>query len=161
MCNRHHSCDVAGTGEFQNHVTLRIGKAHKHKQYCSVTARVGGGSPDRLARGQTFMCCVRNPRNIEISVRGTRPGGSVTGGDREILYVPEIYVPFLAPELSGPQKGKSKISTLFDIFRAGQNRQRVSRIFFDTFQHFSRGTNFPAPLRGGSDKLSPCQFLMN
>ena len=39
-----------------------------------------------VARGQKFMCCLRNPRNIKIFVRapgredsGTRPGGSVTG----------------------------------------------------------------------------------
>ena len=47
-------------------------KAHKHKQNFPVTARVGGGSPDRAARGlptggqgQKF----RNPRNINIFVR--------------------------------------------------------------------------------------------
>ena len=30
--------------------------------------RWGGGSPDRVARGQIFMCCVRNPRNINMFV---------------------------------------------------------------------------------------------
>ena len=51
-------------------------KAHKHKQIFPVTARVGGGLPtgwprvSRLvARGQNFMCCVRNPKNINIFVR--------------------------------------------------------------------------------------------
>ena len=44
-------------------------KAHKHKQFCPVIAWVGGGSTDRVARGQIFMCCVRNPRNINIFVR--------------------------------------------------------------------------------------------
>ena len=69
-------------------------KAHKHKQILPVTARVGGGGglptgwpgvSRPVARGQKFMCCVRNPRNINIFVRvpgredlGTRPGGSVT-----------------------------------------------------------------------------------
>ena len=47
-------------------------KAHKHKQIYPVTARVWGGLPTRstgwpgvsrpVARGQKFMCCVRNPR---------------------------------------------------------------------------------------------------
>ena len=47
-------------------------KAHKHKQFGPVTACLGeggGGSPDRVARGQMVMCCVRNPRNINILVR--------------------------------------------------------------------------------------------
>ena len=48
-------------------------KAHKHKQIFLVTARVGGGSPDRglpsSGQGQKFMCCVRNLRNINIFVR--------------------------------------------------------------------------------------------
>ena len=48
---------------------LRKGKAHKHQQFFPVTGQVGGGSPDRVARGQTFMCCVRNPRNINIFVQ--------------------------------------------------------------------------------------------
>ena len=68
-------------------------KAHKHKQIFPVIARAGGGLPigwgrvtRPVARGQRFMCCVRNPRNINVFVRvpgreesGSRPGGSVTG----------------------------------------------------------------------------------
>ena len=48
----------------------------KHKQIFPVTAwwggvsRPGGEGVSRLvARGQKFMCCVRNPRNINIFVR--------------------------------------------------------------------------------------------
>ena len=44
-------------------------KAHKHKQFCPVTAWVRGGSPGRVARGQMSMCCVRNTRNMNIFVR--------------------------------------------------------------------------------------------
>ena len=44
-------------------------KAQKHKQFYPVSARVGGGSPDQVARGQPFMCCVQSPRNINIFVR--------------------------------------------------------------------------------------------
>ena len=42
------------------------------------------------------MCCVLSPRNINIFVRvpGRRIGDR---GDREILYVPNVYVPFPAP----------------------------------------------------------------
>ena len=64
-------------------------KAHKHKQNFLVTARVGGGSPDRVggggvsrpvARGQKFMCCVRNPRNINIFVRAPGRGFGYPAG---------------------------------------------------------------------------------
>ena len=57
-----------------------------------MTARVEGGLPTGwpgvsrpVARGQKFMCCVRNPRNINIFVRvpgreesGSRPGSPIT-----------------------------------------------------------------------------------
>ena len=84
-------------------------KAHKHKQIFPVTARVGGGLPtgwpgvSRLvARGQKFMCCVRNPRNINIFVRvpgweDRVPGREDRWDDREIVYVPYVYVPFSGP----------------------------------------------------------------
>ena len=81
-----------------------------------MTAQAGGGSPDRVgggvsrpvARGQKFMCCVRNPRNINVFVRvpgweesGSRPGGSVTGVTGKLfmcqmfmcLYPAPIYTP--------------------------------------------------------------------
>ena len=44
-------------------------KAHKHKSFWPVTPPVTGGSPDREARGQSFMCSPRNPRNINLFVR--------------------------------------------------------------------------------------------
>ena len=87
-------------------------KAHKHKQIFPVIARAGGvsrpgggGVSRPVARGQKFMCCVRNPRNIPKRFRpGTRPGGIGfpagrigDRGDREIVYVPNVYVPFPAP----------------------------------------------------------------
>ena len=60
-----------------------------------------------VARGQKFMCCVRNPRNINIFVRvpgredsGTRPGGSVTGVTEKLFMCQMFmshYVPFPAP----------------------------------------------------------------
>ena len=54
----------------------------------------------------------------------------------------------------GPRlKSSGMFSTLFVIFRAGQkgkNRQQVSKICYDTFRQFSRGTSF-RPLLGGSD----------
>ena len=44
-------------------------KAHKHKSFWPVTPPVTGGSPDRKARGQSFMYYPRNPRNINLFVR--------------------------------------------------------------------------------------------
>ena len=35
----------------------------------TVTPLVTGGSPDREARGQSFMYYLRNPRNINLFVR--------------------------------------------------------------------------------------------
>ena len=44
------------------------------------------------------MCCVRKPRTINIFVRV--PGREDRWpGDREIVYVPKVYVPFPAPTL--------------------------------------------------------------
>ena len=72
----------------------------------------GGGLPTGwpgvsrpVARGQKFMCCVRNPRSISIFVRvpgrediGYPAGRICDRGDREIVYVPNVYVPFPAPK---------------------------------------------------------------
>ena len=44
-------------------------KAHKHKSFWPVTPPVTGDSPDREARGQSFMYYPRNPRNINLFVR--------------------------------------------------------------------------------------------
>ena len=85
-------------------------KAHKHKQIFPVTARMEGGFPTGwpgvsrpVARGQKFMCCVRNPRNINIFVRvpgredsGTRPGGSVTGVT-EKLFMCQMFMCLFRP----------------------------------------------------------------
>ena len=56
-----------------------------------------------VARGQKFMCCVRNPRNINIFVRvpgqedaGTRPGGSVTGVT-EKLFMCQMFMCLFRP----------------------------------------------------------------
>ena len=56
-----------------------------------------------VARGQEFMCCVRNPRNINIFVRvpgqedpGTRPGGSVTGVT-EKLFMCQMFMCLFRP----------------------------------------------------------------
>ena len=45
-----------------------------------------------------FMCCVRNLKNINMSVR--YPAGRIGDrGDREIVCVKIVYVPFLAPKV--------------------------------------------------------------
>ena len=111
-----------------------------------------------MARGQKFMCCVRNPRNINIFVRvpgredsGARPGGSVTGVT-EKLFMCQMFMCLFRPLLSSADRQKkrpaerghvkkrlkvSKIffSTLFVIFRTVQKKgQKSSKIFFDNFR---------------------------
>ena len=86
-------------------------KAHKHEQIFPVTARPGGGSSRPggggvsrpVARGQKFMCCVRNPRNINVFVRvpgreesGPWPAGSVTGVT-EKLFMCQMFMSLFRP----------------------------------------------------------------
>ena len=71
---RSRAVDVDAPGALQFFLfrnSFRRGKGQKHIQFCPVTSWVsgGGGSPDRVARGQMFMCRVRKPRNINIFVR--------------------------------------------------------------------------------------------
>ena len=71
-------------------------KAHKHKSFWPVTPPVTGRSPDREARGQSFMCCPRNPRNIKSFRPDTRPGGPVTGATGKVLCE-KVLCAFSAP----------------------------------------------------------------
>ena len=86
-------------------------KAHKHKQTFPVTARLGGRSPDRVARGlptggqrsKVYVLCAE-PKEHKHFRPGTRPGGFGypagrigDRGDRENVYVRNVYVPFPAP----------------------------------------------------------------
>ena len=109
----------AQNGGFENAIfnlktTLKSGKekAHKHKQIFPVTARVGGGSPDRVGGGglptggqgsKVYVLCAESKEHKHFRP-GTRPGGIGfpagrfgDRGDREIVYVPNVYVPFSAP----------------------------------------------------------------
>ena len=52
-------------------------KAHKHKFFGPVTPPVTGGSPDREAGGQSFMCYPRKPKEHKSFWPDTRPGGPV------------------------------------------------------------------------------------
>ena len=76
-----------------------------------MTARAGGGSPDRVGGGlptggqgsKVYVLCAE-PKEHKRFRPGTRPGGIGLPagrigdrGDREILYVPNVYVPFPAP----------------------------------------------------------------
>ena len=87
-------------------------KAHKHRQMLLVTARVRGslptgsggqGSPDRWPGVKVYVLCAE-PKEHKHFRPGTRPGGIGypagrigDRGDREIVYVPNVYVPFPAP----------------------------------------------------------------
>ena len=79
-------------------------------------SRPGGqGSPDRVARGlptggqgsKVYVLCVE-PKEHKHFRPGARPGGLGyparrigDRGDREIVYVPDVYVPFPAILLTG------------------------------------------------------------
>ena len=75
-----------------------------------MTARAGGGSPDRVGGGlptggqgsKVYVLCAE-PKEHKRFRPGTRPGGIGfpagrigDRGDREIVYVPNVYVPFPA-----------------------------------------------------------------
>ena len=89
-------------------------KAHKHKQIFPVTARAGGGLPTGWGGGlptggqgsKVYVLCAE-PKEHKRFRPGTRPGGIGfpagrigDRGDREIVYVPNVYVPFPDPIFS-------------------------------------------------------------
>ena len=59
-------------------------KAHKHKQFCPVTARVGEGLPTRWPGVKRCVLCAE-PKKHKHFHPGTRPGGSVTGVTEKLL----------------------------------------------------------------------------
>ena len=73
-------------------------KAHKHKQIFPVTARVGGGGlapgwpgvSRPVARGQFSSGYLAGRIGYPAGRIGDR-------GDQEIVYVPNVHVPFPAP----------------------------------------------------------------
>ena len=71
-------------------------KAHKHKQFCPGTAWVGGVPRPGGQGSNVYVLCVRSPRNITFSF-GYPTGRIGDRGAREIVHVPNAYVPFLAP----------------------------------------------------------------
>ena len=96
---------VRGTGAMKkascnSKVWKGKGTNDKHKQL-SNDCPVGGVSPHRVARGQTFVCCVRNPRNINKFCPGTRPGGSVTGVT-EKLFMCQMFMCLFWPLTRDP-----------------------------------------------------------
>ena len=63
-----------------------------------------------------FVCCVRNPRNINIF--GGCPAGRIGDrGDRDIVCVPSVYVPFLVPTCS----------VIYVILTASPQQDRISQ----------------------------------
>ena len=79
-------------------------KAHKHKQIFPVTARAGGvsrpsgggGLPTGGQESKVYVLCAE-PKEHKRFRPGTRPGGISDRGDREIVYVPNVYMPFPSP----------------------------------------------------------------
>ena len=85
-------------------------KAHKHKQIFPVTARWGGGSPDRVARdlptggqgSKVYVLCAE-PKEHKHFRPGTRPGGSVTGVT-EKLFMCQMFMCLFRLLKSGVEK---------------------------------------------------------
>ena len=76
-------------------------KAHKHKQVCPVTAWVGGVLPTGWP-GVKCLCAVCGSQETYVEILSGYPAGRIGDrGDREIVYVPNVYVPFLAPMSMG------------------------------------------------------------
>ena len=90
-------------------------KAHKHKQIFPVTARAGrgglptgwGGGLPTGGQGSKVYVLGAEPKEHKRFRPGTRLGGIGfparrigDRGDREIVYVPNVYVPFLAPTVA-------------------------------------------------------------
>ena len=89
-----------------------------------VTARVGGVSRP-VARGQKFMCCVWNPRNINVFVRvpgreesGSRLGGSVTGVTEKLLMCQMFMCLFRPLEFSLFSKEEGTTAGIYKCTRA-------------------------------------------
>ena len=102
----------AGQKKHQSQLNSGKEKAHKHKQIFPVTARWGGGLPTGWGGGglptggqgsKVYVLCAE-PKEHKHFRPGTRPGGFLFPagrigdlGDREIVYVPNVYAPFPAP----------------------------------------------------------------
>ena len=74
-----------------------------------------------------------------------------SGMSRE--FCRDVPDPWGCSKISGPQKGPAERGHV----KKRQKSSKSVKNIFDTFQHFSRGTNFPA-LLGGSEK-SLCKKL--
>ena len=123
-----------------------------------MTAQAGGGSPDRVggggvfrpvAGGQKFMCCVRNPRNINVFVRvpgredsGSRPGGSVTGVT-EKLFMCQMFMCLFRP-LSQRARGLKK----FDRGLRDWKFRAIDRGLKFSIEPFS--VHYEGPVNGNS-----------
>ena len=72
-------------------------KAHKHTSLSGDC--LGEGGVSRLGgQGQMFMCRARNPRKIKTFSSGYPSGRIGDRDDRKFVYVPNVCVPFLAPD---------------------------------------------------------------
>ena len=76
------------------------------------------------------------PKRISQWERGPQKGPAERGHVKKRQKVSKRYIYICI------------FSTLFDILAQGQKRQKLSRIFFDTFRLFLRGTSFAAPFGG-------------
>ena len=64
----------------------------------------GQGLPTGGQGSKVYVLCAE-PKEHKHFRPGTRPGGSGTRGDREIVYMPNVYVPFPALIFRVPECG--------------------------------------------------------
>ena len=77
-------------------------KAHKHKQFFPVTARLGGVLPTGWRQGSNVYVVCAEPKEHKHFRPGTRPGGSVTGVT-EKLFMCQVFMCLFWPLLSGEE----------------------------------------------------------
>ena len=107
-----------------------------------MTARAGGGSPDRVGGGlptggqgsKVYVLCAE-PKEHKRFRPGARPGGIGfpagrigDRGDREIVYVPNVYVPFPAPNFSTLSQ-KFSLGLLLKLRLKKENKKKKTKPF--------------------------------
>ena len=104
-------------------------KAHKHKSFWPVTPPVTGGSPDREARGQSFMCYPRSPSNI-IFFSGYPTGRTGDWGGRKKFMCKSLMCLFcsLFPEARGCMTPSSDTPTLSLQFAEKKKAHKLKKI---------------------------------
>ena len=123
-------------------VTSGKEKAHKHKQISPVIARVGGGSPDRVARGlptggqgsKVYVLCAE-PKEHKHFRPGTRPAGSVTGVTEKLFMCQMFMCLFrpLSPQALKTDKKSANCPAIQCWTMTEINSKRINSVSHDRF----------------------------